>query len=77
MLHADFLDDVFFQLDYVSTIVGEPAAIENVVHSTQELLPVADVWTPDVQWLLKSLRAAKTREIVDRFLRRAEAGLNS
>jgi hypothetical protein len=77
VLHANQFDEALFKLDYVWSIVGKPPAIENVSNSMRKLLPVTDIRSTDVQWLLKRWATAKKGEIVNRFLRRAEAGLES
>jgi hypothetical protein len=77
MLHASQFDNALFKIDDVWPIVGEPSSIEYVVNSIRKLLPVADVWPANVQWLLERRAAAKKGEVVNRFLPRAEAGLKS
>ena len=77
VLHPGQFSDVLFKPDHVWTIVRKPSSIENVVNSIRKLLPVADVRTANVQWLLKRRTTAKKSEVVNRFLCRANPDASS
>jgi hypothetical protein len=63
MFGPNHVSDAPFELLDKGAVVGQPAAVEHVIDASEESLPIAEIGTPDVEFLGECRRAAEYRKI--------------